>query len=591
MREKGKVKQMDNPYLLFEFRNADGIVEPLAFTDPVRILQTDNLNEVSGILKQLDEAADQGYYAAGFVSYEAAPAFHPEMETRETGVLPLIWFGIFEEPQKPAGQAESADPTDYHVSDWQMAGSPEAYKEGIRKIKRAIEEGYTYQVNYTERLHADFSGSDFAFYRQLARNQQADYGAYLNIGNHSILSASPELFFRVDDGRLTTKPMKGTASRGRTLEEDKLRIAELLASEKEQAENLMIVDLLRNDMSRLAQKGTVNVEKLFEVETYPTVHQMTSTITAELSPGLKILDWFKALFPCGSITGAPKISTMHTIAELEATPREVYCGAIGYITPDKNAVFNVPIRTVMIDKEEDRARYGVGGGVTWDSTSEGEFRELQTKAEVLTARRPEFQLLESLKLENGGYPLKPYHIGRLLDSAAYFNFPADQRAIEERLSKLTDEYPAGLYKVRLLLDRVGEMSVEAKETAAIAEPVKCVLAAAPVDSGNSFLYHKTTYRQVYEGPAKTMPPEAFSVLLWNESGELTEFTIGNVVVEKDGEFFTPPVSCGLLPGTFRQQLLDDGIIKEKIILKDELGDWDAIWFINSVRGWLRVEMI
>lgn len=593
MHEKGKVKQMDHPYLLFEFRNADGIVEPLAFTEPVRILQTNDVGEVAGILKQLDEAADLGFYAAGFVSYEAAPAFDAAMEVRPASDFPLLWFGIFEEPQHPAhaGQAESADRTDYNVSDWQMAGSPKAYQEGIRKIKQAIEEGDTYQVNYTERLHADFSGSDFEFYRQLARNQQAGYGAYLNIGDQRILSASPELFFRVDDGRLTTKPMKGTAARGRTLEEDKERIAELLASEKEQAENLMIVDLLRNDMSRLAKKGTVNVEKLFEVETYPTVHQMTSTITAELSPDLKILDWFKALFPCGSITGAPKISTMHTIAELESTPREVYCGAIGYITPEKNAVFNVPIRTVIIDKEEGKARYGVGGGVTWDSTSEGEFRELQTKAEVLTARRPEFQLLESLKLENGNYPLKPYHIERLLDSAAYFNFPADQCAIEEHLSKLADEYPDGLYKVRLLLDHVGEISIGAQKTAAIQEPVPCALAAAPVDSGNAFLYHKTTNRQVYGEAAKTMPPEAFSVLLWNENGELTEFTIGNVVVEKDGEFFTPPVSCGALPGTFRQQLLDEGIISEKIILKDELGDWDAVWFINSVRGWLRVEMI
>ena len=584
---------MDNPYLLFEFQNADGNVEPLAFKDPVRILQTNDINEVSGILKQLDEAADQGYYAAGFVSYEAAPAFDPAMEVRPASDFPLLWFGIFEEPQKSAlalGTSSQSD-EEYGVSNWQMAGSPEAYQQGIRKIKRAIEEGDTYQVNYTERLHADFSGSDFAFYRQLARNQQAGYGAYLNIGDHRILSASPELFFRVDDGRLTTKPMKGTAARGRTLEEDKLQIAELLASEKEQAENLMIVDLLRNDMSRLAKKGTVKVKELFEVETYPTVHQMTSTIEAELAPDLSRLDWFKALFPCGSITGAPKISTMHTIAELEATPREVYCGTIGYITPDKNAVFNVPIRTVIIDKKRGSARYGVGGGVTWDSTSEGEFKELQTKAEVLTARRPDFQLLESLRLENGTYPLLPYHMARLMDSAAYFNFPAERKVVEERLSELAAEFPDGSYKVRLLLDRVGEISLEAQETAAIKEPVPCSLAAAPVDSENAFLYHKTTYREVYGAAAKTMPPAAFSVLLWNENGELTEFAIGNVVVEKAGEFYTPPVSCGSLPGTFRQQLLDEGIIKEKVILKDELGEYDAIWFINSVRGWLRVEMI
>lgn len=580
---------MKKPYLLFEFRNQRGDIEPLAFAEPVRILQTYEIGEVAGIMQQVEAVVDQGYYAAGYVSYEAAPAFQPAMETNQPGVLPLIWFGIFTEPQAPNEEAHLTD--DYSVGDWQLAGSPAHYQRGIARIKTAIEEGNTYQVNYTERLHADFSGSDFAFYRQLARNQQADYGAYLNLGDHRILSASPELFFRVDDGRLTTKPMKGTAARGRTLDEDKMRKAALLASDKERAENLMIVDLLRNDMSRLANKGTVTVEKLFEVETYPTVHQMTSTITAEVAPGLNLLDWFRALFPCGSITGAPKISTMKTIAELEATPREVYCGTIGYITPERNAVFNVPIRTVIIDANEGTARYGVGGGVTWDSTSEGEFRELQTKAEVLTVRSPEFQLLESMKLENGIYPLLPYHLARLKDSAAYFKFSVDEEEVAARLAELARDFPDGLYKVRLLLGRDGNLHAEAQETAAMAEPVKCTLAAAPVNSANAFLYHKTTNREVYAQAAAEMPPDGFSVLLWNENDELTEFTIGNFVAERDGEFFTPPVGCGLLPGTFRQQLLNEKIIQEKVITKEELGDFDAIWFINSVRGWLRVEMI
>jgi len=587
------VKQMNNPYLLFEFRNAEGIVESLEFLDPVYILQTDNIDEVAGTIKQLDQATDQGYYAAGFISYEAAPAFNTAMEVRPAGDLPLVWFGIFKKPQKPesVGQVESLDHASYQVSDWQISDLAQAYQEGIKKIKQVIEEGDTYQVNYTERLNAKFSGSDFAYYRQLAHNQQAGYGAYLNIGDQRILSTSPELFFQVNNGRLMTKPMKGTAARGRTLQEDKEQISWLLASKKEQAENLMIVDLLRNDMSRLAKKGSVKVAKLFEVETYPTVHQMTSTIEAELEPELSILDWFKALFPCGSITGAPKVSTMHTIAELEATPREVYCGAIGYITPDKNAVFNVPIRTVIIDSREGRARFGVGSGVTWDSTSEGEFRELQTKARMLTERRPEFQLLESLKLENGSYPLLAYHMMRFLDSAAYFNFLADWRAISAHLAMIAAKYPDGLYKVRLLLDRRGKFSIEAQKTSAITGPINCALAAEQIDSGNTFLYHKTTYRQIYKNAEELIPSDAFSVLLWNEKKELTEFLIGNLVMEKDGKFFTPPVSCGLLPGTLRQQLLETGKIQEKIILKDKLVDYDAIWFINSIRGWLQVEMI
>ncbi|WP_033542558.1 aminodeoxychorismate synthase component I [Planococcus sp. CAU13] len=580
---------MKRPYLLFEFQNAQGKIEPLAFSEPLEILQTRDLKEIPSIMQKIDEAAEQGLYAAGFVSYEAAPAFHPEMKVRETGSLPLIWFGVFKGPDAETG--ELAETEEYTVGGWQLAGSPERYKNGIASIKNAIEEGHTYQVNYTERLYADFSGDDRAFYRQLARNQQAGYGAYLNIGEQSILSASPELFFRAEGGRLKTKPMKGTAPRGRTLEEDKVRVAELLASEKERAENLMIVDLLRNDMSRLAKRGSVNVVKLFEVETYPTVHQMTSTIEAELAPELNLMDWFRALFPCGSITGAPKISTMQTIAELESSPREVYCGAIGFLTPEKNAVFSVPIRTVVIDQEEGRARYGVGGGVTWDSTLEGEFNELHTKAEVLTARRPEFRLLESLKLEDGNYPLLAYHIARLLDSAAYFNFTADGEAVERRLQGLADEFPRGTFKVRLLLAKNGDITAEAQETAPIAEPVQCALAAEPVDSGNAFLYHKTTHREIYENAAKGAAPNAFSVLLWNEKGELTEFTIGNLVVEKEGEFYTPPLSCGLLAGTFRQQLIDAGKLKEKVILKEELDSFDAVWFINSVRGWLKVDMV
>lgn len=584
---------MDTPYLLFEFRNAEGAIEPLLFKDPVRVLQTNLIEEVPSILAQLDKAAEHGFYSAGFVSYEAAPAFDAAMKVHSAGSMPLVWFGIFSEPQKPdfLNEQKLDAETGYQVSGWQMARSPEIYQQGIEEIKKAIEEGDTYQVNYTERLHADFTGNDYAFYRQLVRNQQASYSAYLKIGKQRILSASPELFFQVQNGQLITKPMKGTAPRGLTLEEDKVRIAELLASDKERAENLMIVDLLRNDMSRLAERGTVKVDALFEVETYPTVHQMTSTVKAALAPELTIVDWFNALFPCGSITGAPKISTMQTIADLESTPREVYCGAIGYMTPAKDAVFSVPIRTVVIDQDKGKAHYGVGGGVTWDSTSEGEFRELYTKAQVLTAHRPEFKLLESLKLEQGKYPLLNFHLKRLIDSAAYFSFQAEEQEIANRLFELAEELPESIYKVRLLLGSAGEISLEAQEITALKKPLKYAVAEKPVDSSNPFLYHKTTNREIYDKAAENLPSQAFSVLLWNEKEELTEFTIGNLVVEKAGEFFTPPVKCGLLAGTFRQKLLDAGDITEKTIRKHELGEYDAVWFINSVRGWLKMELL
>lgn len=576
-----------NPYLLYEFRNSEGKIEPKAFKDPVEVLQTERLEDIPAIMEAIEAAIDKGFYVAGYLSYEAAPAFNPAMKVKGSTEMPLVWFGIFDQVHI---QSEEFPEKPYQVSEWRMASSKSLYKEGISRIKTAIEEGHTYQVNYTERLHADFTGSDRSFYRQLARNQQADYGAYLDLGKHRILSASPELFFRIKDGTIEAKPMKGTAKRGRTLAEDKVKSEELLASEKEQAENLMIVDLLRNDMSRLAKKGTVHVSDLYKVETYPTVHQLTSTVKAELQDALTVFDWFKALFPCGSITGAPKVSTMEYIAALEQTSRDVYCGAIGFITPEKEAIFNVPIRTVVIDTEKQAARYGVGGGITWDSTSEGEYQELVAKAEVLTERRPEFQLLESLKLEDGQYPLIDYHMERMKNSAAYFYFPGNERKIRKQLKECAKKHSQGVYKVRLLLSKTGEITVEAQKITPIKEPVLCKLAVEPVNSQNPFLFHKTTHRQVYKQHESEVEG-VFSVLLWNEHEQLTEFAIGNLVVEMKGRLYTPPVENGLLAGTYRQFLLDTGKLEEKEIHKNDLEDCEAVWFINGVRGWLKVKII
>lgn len=576
-----------NPYLLYEFRDSEGKIEPKVFKDPVDVLQTERLEDIPAIMEAVETAIGQGFYVAGYVSYEAAPAFNPAMKVKSSTEMPLVWFGVFDKVY--AQQTEFAE-EEYEVSQWKMASSTKQYKEGIRRIKTAIEEGHTYQVNYTERLHADFTGSDRSFYRQLARNQQADYGAYLDLGKHRILSASPELFFRIKGGIIEAKPMKGTAKRGRTLAEDKAKVNELLNSKKEQAENLMIVDLLRNDMSRLAKKGSVRVTNLYRVETYPTVHQLTSTVKAELQDSLSVFDWFKALFPCGSITGAPKVSTMEYIASLEQTSRDVYCGAIGFITPEKEAVFNVPIRTVVIDAEKQTARYGVGGGITWDSTSEGEYQELVAKAEVLTERRPEFQLLESLKLEDGKYPLIDYHMERMKNSAAYFHFPGNERKIHKQLKECAKEHPKGVYKVRLLLSKASEITVEAQKIMPIKEPILCKMAVEPVNSQNPFLFHKTTHRRVYEQHESEVEG-VFTVLLWNENEQLTEFAIGNLVVEMNGRLYTPPIENGLLAGTYRQFLLDTGKIEEKEIHKNDLEDCEAVWFINGVRGWLKVKII
>ncbi|MBB6453519.1 para-aminobenzoate synthetase/4-amino-4-deoxychorismate lyase [Salirhabdus euzebyi] len=576
------------PHLIFDFANEDGQEQSLSFADPIHILQTDKVEEIPDIFKQVEKALNNNFHVAGYVSYEAAPAFDPAFQVNNKTAIPLVWFGIFDHPSHTS---KTTTEDKYEISNWKSETNIKNYEQSLKKIKEAIEEGFTYQVNFTSRLHAHFSGNDRLFYEQLKQNQASSYSAYLNTGRFRILSASPELFFRVKDGRITTKPMKGTAQRGFTLQSDNELANRLQLSEKERAENLMIVDLLRNDIGRIAKTGTVQVPKLFEVETYPTVHQMTSTIEADLEDNLSVYDWFQALFPCGSITGAPKISTMKYIANLESSARNVYCGAIGYIKPNREAVFNVPIRTVLIDTETNQAVYGVGGGITWDSTVEGEYEELLTKAKLLTANRPVFQLLESLRLENGKYPLLAYHLKRLEDSAKYFQFPLKIEKVKVQLETFANQNAHKLYKIRLLVSESGELMLESQDVKQAEKTVVCTISKIPVDMQNPFLYHKTTYREFYNKHMEGMPSNAYSALLWNEREELTEFITGNLVVAIDGKLYTPPVKSGLLAGTFRQSLLDKKIIQEKILLKKDLPKFDQIWFVNSVRGWIEVEHI
>jgi len=373
------------PVLFFEFASVDGKIRPLVFEHPKEVILARTVGEVVPSLERIEEAVSAGYHAAGYLSYESAPAFDPAFRVREGARMPLLWFGIYEKPSETP-LAGGTDPGGgYRVSDWVMPVGLDEYREKIRAIRRAIARGETYQINYTIRLHSVFEGDDFAYYRHLTRAQSSRCCAYLNLGRYRILSASPELFFRLKDRTITVRPMKGTAKRGATPEEDRALAEWLYHSEKNRAENLMIVDLLRNDLNRIALPGTVRAERLFEIERYPTVHQMTSTVTARLPERAGLPDILGALFPTGSITGAPKISSMGIIAGLELSPREVYCGTIGYITPEREAVFSVPIRTVLLDAETGIATYGVGGGITWDSTAEEEYREILIKARFLSA--------------------------------------------------------------------------------------------------------------------------------------------------------------------------------------------------------------
>ncbi|WP_237582600.1 aminodeoxychorismate synthase component I [Pontibacillus yanchengensis] len=570
----------------FEFK--EETTQSLQFSNPVKEFMAFTIKDVQQCFSEIEKWIDEGYYIAGYISYEAAPAFDSAMIVNEGNKLPLAWLGVFREPER---RHITIPEEKYQLSGWSKETDYSSYYKGIEQIKHAIEEGNTYQVNYTTRLRSTFLGDPYSFYKQLVQNQDASYSAFLQHEKFSVLSASPELFFQKKGNKLTTKPMKGTMKRGRSSSEDELLGEKLFHSEKDRSENLMIVDLLRNDVGRIAIPGSVNVPKLFEIERYPTVLQMTSTIEAIINPSIPFYEVFKALFPCGSITGAPKIRTMEYIKQLEQSPREVYCGAIGYITPNRDAVFNVPIRTVWIDHETNEAVYGTGGGITWDSTSEGEYEELQTKAKLLTEKRQSFELLESMLLKDGSYPLYSLHVKRLQKSAHYFGFELDLTKLTESLRNVSERHPVNKWKIRLLLSKEGTIAAEAHPLEMMNEPVLCAVSTSPINAENPFLYHKTTNRDVYKDRMSEAPEGAFSVLLWNEKDEATEFTIGNLVVEKDGEYVTPPVSSGLLAGTFREHLLENGVLKEKVIRVDEVYEAESIWMINGVRGWLKVNLI
>ena len=561
----------------------------LLFEEPVQVVSIQKADEIENALDYITSQVNaHDLHAAGFLTYEAAAAYHLATHQPLPDTLPLLWFGLYERPQTlkvmvmPYGE--------YQVGDWEAALDWPAYHDAIAAIKEYIALGHTYQVNYTMPLSASFSGDPWALYRDLTQSQQAQFMAYLDLGQFVICSASPELFFMRDGEHLLSKPMKGTARRGRTLEEDLLQMKWLQNSEKNRAENVMIVDMIRNDFGRIAEIGSVDVPELFTVERYPTLLQMTSTVTTRSQATLPEI--MRAMFPCASITGAPKVRTMEIIRELEPQARGIYTGSIGYIAPQNQASFNVAIRTVVIDRLHNQATYGVGGGIVWDSEADQEYQEAFLKAQVLVRRQPAFDLLETMRwTEDEGYFLLDLHLRRLAQSADYFDFPFDPAAAQELLADLALNF-GGPTRVRLLLEKHGEMRLESfpLQRAVDKGVLRVALAEKPVSADNIWLFHKTTHREVYE-KARASRPEADEVILWNEAGEVTEGTVTNVVLDLDGQLVTPPVACGLLNGTFRQYLLQEGQIYEKRILIDDLHRCRKVYLINSVRLWQEADMI
>lgn len=553
----------------------------LQFQNPLEVFTASTIEDVMPLLETVQQRVEQqGWYAAGFLSYEASPACDRSLVTQPSTSFPLAWFGLYSQPQTMTLPA--APVPESVLLDWVPSISQQHYQDAIQTIKGLIAQGHTYQVNYSFRLRAAFHHDAWAYFLHLIQAQQGCYGAYIDLEDWAICCASPELFFEWGDRTLTCRPMKGTAPRGLTVERDRNHEATLRQSAKNQAENLMIVDMIRNDLGRIADIGSVQVNQLFEVEQYPTLWQMTSPV--QCTTDANLVEIVRALFPCASITGAPKASTMNIITKLEDSPRQIYTGTIGFITPNQTAQFNVAIRTVLVDKAAQTAEYGVGGGIVWDSTANDEYDECCTKAKILTQRRSPFSLLESLLwTPEHGYFLLDLHLQRLQNSAAYFAYPLPLSEVQARLEAIANRLPSLPHKVRLQVSRHGNVLVEANPLSNVSHaPLQIGIAQTPIDSSNVFLYHKTTHRPMYDR-ARQQHPDLDEVLLWNERGELTEFCTANLVVEQNGQWYTPPVDCGLLGGTFRQWLLQQGTVQERVLRTADLEQCSRIFLVNSVR--------
>jgi para-aminobenzoate synthetase/4-amino-4-deoxychorismate lyase len=551
------------------------------FARPVEVVTANALSEVGLALRRVQSAVDRGWYAAGFIAYEAGPAFDSALEAHAPWPrLPLVWFGIYNICyDHPAPRMLSGG---FRTGAWEPLVSEAEYAAALDRIREHIAAGDTYQVNYTFPLRAEFEGDALAWFRQLRLAQGGGHAAYVDAGRFKVVSVSPELFFELSSDVLVTRPMKGTRPRGLWSGED-LDLARALAdSEKDRAENIMITDLLRNDLGRISPAGAVHASRLFEVEQYHTVWQMTSTVAAQTQASVPAI--LGALFPSGSVTGAPKIQTSKIIRALESHPRGVYCGAVGWWGPRRRAHFNVAIRTVLVDAEAGAAHYHVGSGVTWDSQTGQEYRECLDKAAVLSHARPAFDLLETLRWEDGEYFLLDEHLVRLRESARYFARPYDEDTARRALDAAV-EGAQSPRRVRLLLGPGGALNATHEDLAMDDRPLRVAMAKDPVDTGDVFLYHKTTHRAVYEA-ARASRPDAGDVILWNARGEVTESTIANVVVEIGGEKVTPPVSCGLLGGVMRARLLAEGAVREGVVTVDALRRARRFWLVNSVRGWV-----
>jgi para-aminobenzoate synthetase/4-amino-4-deoxychorismate lyase len=549
---------------------------------PLRVLSADDSETLQRALAEIDRHVKSGGEAAGFLSYEAGYALEPKLgHLLDDRRDPLCWFGLYDSAQAMGELSFPPDGAGEIVRGVTPGITRSQFDRALGAIHEWIAAGDVYQINFTYRESFEAMSCPWCLFASLCHRHPVPYAAFVNTGRQQIVSLSPELFFHIREGRIVVKPMKGTADRGLTLEDDLRRGQALQVSEKNRAENVMIVDLMRNDLGRICSTGSVNTTHLFEVERFPSVWQMTSTVEGRLRDDCTPAAVIRALFPSGSVTGAPKIRAMELIAGLESSQRGVYTGSIGYFAPGQ-AQFNVAIRTAVLRGGE--GLLGVGGGITYDSFPAEEWDESQSKAAFLTLQAPDFQIIETMRWD-AEYSLLEDHLRRMRASAEYFDFRFEEAPIRESLEAMVPGFRNRPHKVRLLLAKDGSIKLESSELDFV--PFGRVrLSAQAVRSSDRFLYHKTTRRKIYvQELAAAKAAGCDDALFFNERGELTEGTVHNVFVVKDGVWRTPPVACGLLPGTFRASFLRAcEAAREDVLTLDDLATADAIYLCNSVRG-------
>lgn len=582
------IAALRRPFVLIEDRGGAG--QALFFADPVETVETTEPAEIAGAFARIEAGLARGLHAAGFLSYELGYAFEPRLAGLLPAQrrLPLLWFGLFEAPRRiepVALDRDFAARCPPPLEDLAFRLDETGHAAAMQHVLDYLHAGDAYQVNLTFPIRFRYRGDPLALYGALRASQPVAHGGIIATGEANILSVSPELFIETAGARAVTRPMKGTAARGADAAADEAAKAELRADPKQRAENLMIVDLLRNDLSRISEQGSVKVPQLFSVETYPGFHTLTSTVTSTLRPGLSLMEKMQALFPCGSVTGAPKLRAMEIIREIEAVLREIYTGSIGMIAPNGDLSFNVAIRTATLLPDGEGV-YGVGGGIVVDSRPAAEYAECRLKARVLTDLAEDYGLIETLRW-SGGYVRLALHLERLAASAAALGFRFDREQALAQLSGTEMSFPAvEERRVRCELCRGGTLRI----TTALMPPaadgaLRIAIASQQVDAGDPFLRHKTTRRAIYERAFTEASSQGCDdALLLNRQGFVTETSRSNVFVERDGILLTPPLEHGLLPGVLRREFIESGAAREAPLRLDDLRQAER-WFVgNSLRG-------